>query len=359
MKRRDFVVKGTSGALGAGLAGCSTFRSKKIVISEPEFGPIDLETKLPKPIGTMPKAEIGTTGITVSKFGFGSHLRRELVPLEKYDKVRERIIREAYDLGINFFDVYDVEMKMFQYEPMGRYLAPIINDVVISIRLLPYDGRSLEEEFERDLRMFRRDYIDMVRFNGNLDDWELLLKWKEQGKIRTVGVAIHDPKQLKETLVSLPIDYVILVFNFYHNWYREEPHNFRSLIEDLRERGIGVVTMKPMLGDRLATPFRRIAEQLDETGEVNFPQACLRYIINHDINFDSTLSGMFNPYHLYQNIATFFSPEMSDEERMLLSKVRNVARVNGVSKNLLPEHYRFLEKWVPDSWDDSDLFGSV
>jgi len=356
MQRRDFVVKGTSGALGVGLSGCSTFRSKKIVINKPEFAPIDIETKLPKPVGTMPMAEIGTTGIKVSKFGFGSHLRQELV---KHDKVREWIIREAYDLGINFFDVYDIEHKVFQYEPMGRYLAPIINDVVISISFRPYDGRSFEEEFERDLRLFGRDYIDMVRLQGNLDKWELLLKWKEQGKIRIVGVAIHDPEELNETLAYLPLDYVILVFNFYHNWYAQKPHEFGSLIEDLRKRGIGIITMKPMLGDRLATPFRRIAEQLDETSEVIFPQACLRYIINHDIKVDSTLNGMFNPYHLYQNIAAFFSPEMSDEERTLLSKVRNAAKVNGVSKNLLPKYYQFLEKWVPDSWDDSDLFGIV
>ena len=149
------------------------------------------------------------------------------------------------------------------------------------------------------------------------------------------------------------------MFNYYHNWYAQKPHNFRSLIADLRKRGIGIITMKPMLGDRLATPFRRIAEQLDETGEIIYPQACLRYIINHDIKVDSALNGMFNPYHLYQNIDAFYNPEMSDEERTLLSKVRNVAKVDGVTKNLLPEHYRFLEEYVPDSWDDSDLFGNA
>jgi hypothetical protein len=50
---------------------------------------------------------------------------------------------------------------------------------------------------------------------------------------------------------------------------------------------------------------------------------------------------------------------MSDEERTLLQKVRNVAKVNGVTRNLLPEYYRFLDKWAPDFWDDSDLFGRV
>ena len=41
----------------------------------------------------------------------------------------------------------------------------------------------------------------------------------------------------------------------------------------------------------------------------------------------------------------------------IFKKIRNTARI--ISRHLLPEHYRFLEEWVPDSWDDSDLYGTV
>ncbi|HUT62728.1 MAG TPA: hypothetical protein VMZ04_02105, partial [Anaerolineae bacterium] len=74
---------------------------------------------------------------------------------------------------------------------------------------------------------------------------------------------------------------------------------------------------------------------------------------------DTTLGGMMNPYHLYDNVDAFFHPEMSDAEKKLLKKLREVAKINNVSKNLLPDHYKFLEDLVPDSWDDSDLFGTV
>ncbi len=50
---------------------------------------------------------------------------------------------------------------------------------------------------------------------------------------------------------------------------------------------------------------------------------------------------------------------MSDEERKLLNTVRKVAKINNVSKTLLPEYYQFLEDWTPDSYDDSDLFNST
>ena len=260
---------------------------------------------------------------------------------------------------------------------MGRHLAPMINDVVISITMWPFEGRTIEEELERNLRLFGRDYIDLVRLHAwkNTQDeaelkkqgghrwewWETLFRLKEKGYIRAVGVPVHNHEDIAQSLAELPLDYVILPYNYYHNWYRMEPNNFSSLIADLHEKGIGVITMKPLLGDRLVTPFRRMAARFDKSGEVNLPKAGLRYIINSGNygNIDSTLCGMYNPSHVYENIDAFFNPEMSDEERRLLKTIRKVAKINNVTKSLLPEHYQFLEEWVPDSWNDSDMCGTV
>ena len=81
----------------------------------------------------------------------------------------------------------------------------------------------------------------------------------------------------------------------------------------------------------------------------------MRYVINSGADIDTTLGGMYNPNHIYENIDAYFKPEFSDEERKVLKKIRNTARI--ISKSLLPEHYQFLEDWIPDSCDDSDLFG--
>ena len=47
MKRRRFIEKGTTGALGLGLAGCSAFRNKKFEINKPEQTPINFDKKIP------------------------------------------------------------------------------------------------------------------------------------------------------------------------------------------------------------------------------------------------------------------------------------------------------------------------
>ena len=344
MKRRDFMAIGATGALGMGLAGCSAVRRRKVTLWK-ELAPFT-----PRPEGGMPMGEIGKTGIEVSKFGFGSHMRKDMV---KYEKQREYMIREAYDLGIRIFDVYDREQDCYQYEPMGRFLKPVINEVVISIAILPYDDRNLEQEFERDLRAFGRDYIDMVRCHAYTTDdqhwgfWDTLFKYKEEGKIRAVGVPIHDWENLDLVLREYPIDYVIFPYNFYHNigWLEERPDDFDTLPAKLRMKGIGVITMKPFAGDYLIKPLTDIARYFTSEPEVRLPQAALRYVVNSGLNPDTTFCGMYNLSHVYENIAAYYDPQMSDEEHNLLDNVRQVAQIS--AKAWYPEHYRWLENWVP------------
>ncbi|MDP2983358.1 MAG: aldo/keto reductase [Candidatus Latescibacter sp.] len=358
MKRREFIVQGTTGALAAGLAGCAT-RGREPLRVKQELTLIDLDKKVSRPKGTMPMGELGKTGIKVSKFGFGSHMREDMV---KYTKEREWMVREALDLGVNLFDVYDEESGAFQYEPMGRYLEPVKNQAVISITMYPNKGLTVEQEFENDLRVFRRDYIDMVRLHAwkrprnqkELDDqqghkwewWETLFKYKEKGLIRAVGVSFHRREDIKQPLAELPLDFAILPYNFYHNWTwaAMPPDTVQTLIPAIRKKGIGVICMKPFAGDHLVIPFSRLAAQYDESRTVNFPQACLRHVINSGLDFDTTLVGMFNPYHVYEDIAAYFSPQMSDEERKVLTEIRG--SVHGITADLLPPHYQFLEEWA-------------
>ena len=315
----------------------------------------------------MPMGEIGSTGIKVSKFAFGSHMRGEII---EYEKEREWMIREAYDLGINLFDVYDKEQNCFQYEPMGRHLAPMINDVVISISILPWEGRTLDEELHRDLRLFGRDYIDMVRIHTystedkNWYQWEELFKYKDQGKIRAVGIPIHRPEDIEIPLKNYPIDYVIFPYNFYHNWTwlnwerNHKPYgDYSSMIAMLKEKGIGIVTMKPFTSDWLIHPMINLGKELDETGEVNIAQASLRWIINSGMPVDTTLGGMYYPFHVYEDVDAYYKPRMSQAEADMLKKIRKRAKV--VADNYLPAHYRFLDGWATEGLDDSDLDNMV
>ncbi|HUT62966.1 MAG TPA: aldo/keto reductase, partial [Anaerolineae bacterium] len=317
MKRRDFIKKSVTGTTALGAFGCSTTRPRHIDLELKIAGFSTEVTKSKPSSGTMPSGEIGTTGITVSKFGYGAHLIKEVA---LHEKERQKMIREAYDLGITFFDVYDRGIwEIYQYEPMGRHLAPMINDVVISIMMEPFDGRTLESEFERDLTLFRRDYIDMVRSHAPSPEssywgnWEKLFRLKEKGYIRAVGTPIHYPKDIEIILEQIPIDYVFIPYNFYHNLLADgnKGGNFNPLVAELRKRGIGIITMKPFGSDWFVNSLIKAAETLDETHEISLPQAALRYIINSGLNPDATLGGMYMLDHVYENVEAYYKTEMS------------------------------------------------
>ena len=363
MKRRNFLKQGALGAAGLGAAGCSSMVHQTIELKR-EMAVHSFEVTHPKPSGgTMPTCELGKTGIKVPRFGYGAHMTQELV---KYEKERQVMIREANELGITLFDIYDNgNWNVFQYEPMGRYLAPVINDVVISLNMKPYDGRTCEQEFERALRVLGRDYIDMYRVNAWTPDnpmwkqWEKLFRYKEKGYIRAVGIAIHYEKDLDAILGTIPVDYVIMPFNFYHNllFNGKFAGDLNPIAKRLRKMGIGVIAMKPFGTDWFVTPLINAAKQLDETGEISLPQAMLRYIINSKFNPDTTLGAMYNLDHVYENVVAYYNPKMSGEEKKLLKKMRKVAKVS--SSAWMPDYYKFLENLATDVPDNIDITGTV
>ncbi len=347
MKRRDFITA-AAGLAGAGMAGCSAQKSKSIPLWK-ELAPFYSKPKG----GSMTYSELGNTGIKISNYGFGSHIRAEM---RGYDYQREYIIHEAVDLGVNVFDVYDEEAGVstggsFQYEPFGRQIKPYKDDVLISISFRPSSGRTPEQEFTRALRLFNRDHIDLVRLLRKPDHelYEFLFKKKEQGYIRAVGAPIHDQEHVDMLLGNIPLDYILFPYNFYHSicWLNDDPNDYDNLPTTLREHGIGVMTMKPFGGDYLVQPFINVAKSHLKEPEISFPKAALRYVINSGINPESSLVGMYNLSHLYENAAAYYEPEMTPEETALLDEIKGF--VVNKTQAWLPDHYKWLDTWAPDS----------
>jgi len=307
--------------------------------------------------GGIGKTELGTTGIMVSRFGFGSHVGKPNI-----GQKREYMFREAYDRGITTYDVYDVEGEN-QYGPTGQYLAPVIEETVISISLDPARGLTPEQEIDRARTLFGKDHIDMVRMHlwapDNADFglewwmWEELFRLRDAGKIRAVGIPIHQMSDLEMTLESYPddLDYVVFPYNFYHNigWPPDLLPEFPTLAQDLRTRGIGVVTMKPFAGDYFIDALKGAAHNINP--DLSFTQAALRYVINSGLEPDTTFCGMNQFGEFLENVQAYEEPSMSDDDQALLDEVKVVAEKT--AHVVLPDHYRFLDSWAPKHHGDA------
>jgi len=348
MKRRTFL----SGAASAGAAicagGCASGGGRQVVIKPVmhEFTPDMLKVTVPKPpAGSMPVGELGKTGIKVTKFGFGSHIPKGLIPLEDE---RRKMVRAAFEYGVTTIDCY-----ADQYRALPGHIEPFRDRVVLSTMGGRTETRTAEQELEYILKLFKRDHIDLVRMHCHgpeskqWPDWEVLFKLKEKGYIRAVGVPIHFRNELDLVVKTFPLDFVVFPFNFYHNivYTGKFPGDYMPMARMLREKGIGVVTMKPFASEWFISHLVRAAKDLDPKGEVSPGQAMLRYIINSGLEPDTTLAGMWSVNDVYDGMTAYFKPRMSDEEKKLLDGLRKHAKLT--ESACLPDHYRFLERWTP------------
>jgi predicted aldo/keto reductase-like oxidoreductase len=335
MKRRDMIRKTALGAATLGMGAAIAGAKEKVVIP-----------RLPKPLSReMAYRPLGKTGITVSHLGFGSHLSDENL---KDPKGRDRQVQEAFENGITLFDVYDHGV-FHQFAPMSRSLEGKRAKAVISLVAVQPDVRT---EIEGALRTFHTDVIDLYRIvyrdpdphtKGDAD-LDILFKMKEEGKIRAVGVVAHEEAGLLYTVQNKPVDYIMMPINFHHNkgWFEEGADTYSKVIPICREKGIGILGIKPMGGDPMVA-FAQYSGLLspDYRGP-SYPKAALRFLWqNADIA--SSLPSINTVGELYDDLDTIWRPDFTKVDEEVLKKLSKTA-----DKTLgayLPPKYKWMEKW--------------
>ena len=223
MKRRDMIKKTALGAATLGL-GVSTADAKDTKVIP--------RTPLPTP-RNMAYRTLGKTGIKVSLLGYGSHLTAENL---KDPKGRDRQIQEAFENGVNLFDIYNHSV-FHQFEPMARSLAGKRQQTVLSLVSVEKDVRA---EIEGALRIFNSDFIDLYRivyrdadnYSKGDDDLNILFKMRQEGKIRAVGVVAHEESGVLYAAENTPVDYIMMPINFHHNrgWWDDHPDTYSKVI---------------------------------------------------------------------------------------------------------------------------------
>ncbi|MCS7315167.1 MAG: aldo/keto reductase [Bryobacterales bacterium] len=185
MRRRNFVGR----ILGA-LAGSRSLGSADV-----------------KP-GDIPKRKFGKTGVEVSIIGMAGG-RLAMVSREE----ARRVVRRAWELGINFFDNARSYWDGRAEEVFGEVLAPVRKEIFLTTKTTARSRKAAEAELEASLRALRTDYVDLWQVHalsemkeleeilapgGALEAFEAARK---AGKCRFIGVTgHHDPEVLAEAL---------------------------------------------------------------------------------------------------------------------------------------------------------------
>jgi len=329
MKRRSFLHRSGYAAAALTVGGCSVLRRRRYDNY--------------KPAGTIPRRTLGKTGIAVSMFGFGSHLKPDLIA----DPARrDKMIKTGFEGGINFFDVYD-HSNYLQFKPMGKSLREFRKEAVVSLCAVKKTD-EVQAEIDGALGDFFTDYIDCYRLYTVDDDRiEILERNRSAGKIRAIGVVSHDEKEMMGYIdrYGNVLDYVMIAYNFHHNigLFREKDpvaNDYSALIPRCERMGLGILGIKPMGSDAMVALARERGFFRDP--KANIAQAMLRFVYAVP-EIDCTMTAMNSWEELALNLESAYEPEIRPYERTILDDLSRIAAQTKAA--YLPSHYRWLENW--------------
>jgi len=166
----------------------------------------------------MPKREFGKTGEKLSIVGFGGIVLRN-----NGQEFANRLIQEAYENGINYYDVApgygDAE------ELMGPALKPYRKNSFLACKTNKRNKKESEEELHDSLKKLKTDHFDLYQFHAirTMDDVEKIFgpdgaietfeKARKEGKVKYLGFSAHDEKAALKAMEMFDFDSILYPFN--------------------------------------------------------------------------------------------------------------------------------------------------
>ena len=239
----------------------------------------------------MEYVNLGKTGLKVSRITLGCMTYGAPVMEPKpgrhawtlNEELSQPYLKQALDLGINFFDTANVYSSGESEEVVGRFLKANVRreSVVIATKVhgLMRDepnGKGLSRkailhELDESLRRLKTDYVDLYqihRWDNETpieETLEALHDVVRAGKVRYIGASSMFAWQFTKALYLADLHgwtRFISMQNHYNLLYREEE---REMMGVCAAEGIGVIPWSPQARGRLARPWKSESTKRLET----------------------------------------------------------------------------------------------
>jgi 1-deoxyxylulose-5-phosphate synthase len=317
--------------------------------------------------------KLGSTGLDVSRICLGCMSYgvpdRGGHPWSLDEDASRPFLRQAVELGINFFDTANVYSDGTSEEIVGRLLGEFANrdEIVIATKVFSPMGRgpnlgglsrkAVMSAADASLRRLGTDYIDLYQIHRwdartpIAETLEALHDLVKAGKVRYIGASSMWAWQFSEALYTAEQHgwtRFATMQNHYNLLYREEEREMMPLCV---RQGIGVIPWSPLARGRLTRPWDsstarsetdefgqrlyvaedrqivdRVAAVADARG-VPAAQVALAWLLSRPA-VDAPIVGATKPGHLEDAVAAL-DVELSAEERAQLEEPYVPHRVAG------------------------------
>lgn len=243
----------------------------------------------------MDYVNLGRTGLKVSRICLGC-MTYGKPPAEGEPKAgrhawalneeqSQPFLKQALDLGINFFDTANVYSSGASEEVLGRFLrknvrreAVVVATKVHGVTREEPNGRGLSRkaifyELDQSLRRLEMDYVDLYQihrwdYDTPIDETlEALHDIVKAGKARYIGASSMFAWQFAQSLYMADLHSwtrFVSMQNHYNLLYREEE---REMLGLCKAEGIGVLPWSPLARGRLTRPWQSAPTERLETDQ--------------------------------------------------------------------------------------------
>jgi aryl-alcohol dehydrogenase-like predicted oxidoreductase len=248
---------------------------------------------------------LGKTGMAVHRLGLSASYRPG-----------KQAIYRALDEGLNYFFCYgfDSQMTAVLRDVLNRDRERYVVATGAYNLLVGYP--NLRRTLEKRLRQLGTDYIDVFLFLGVMKGKQFperareeLYRFREEGKIRAVGMSCHDRKFAGQLAAQGALDVLMIRYNAAHRGAEQD------IFPSLQPHNPGVVSYTATRWTYLLRrPRGWPADGLIPTAEM-----CYRFVLSNP-NVHVCMTAPSDPKQLEENLAALRRGPLSSEEMEFMQK---------------------------------------
>jgi len=247
-----------------------------------------------------------------------------------------KVFSAAIDRGLTYVDTAKIYGNA--EEILGHVIPKRRDKLFVVTKVSTDNGAKAQESLEESMRRLKTDHLDLVHIHSigskNIDRvlakdgvLEYLLKQKESGKIRFIGISGHNrPGNFVRMLGTDQIDVIMCVINYAdRNIYDFE----RKVLPEAIKRNVGCIAMKVYVGIKGGFRNHRKGYVGCVTEPARMPQA-----LAYALDLKGVHAAVIGPYTLEQaiqnvEIARKYKPLTEEQRTELLKLGKDIAQEIG------------------------------
>ncbi|GKU25013.1 aldo/keto reductase [Clostridium folliculivorans] len=275
----------------------------------------------------MIKRKFGNTGFEITPVIYGG-----IVSMRDGQEASDNYVSWAIDRGINYFDV--APSYEDAQEKLGKSLIPYRKNIYLACKTTCRMKVDAQKEFEESFRMLHTDYLDVYQMHalskeedvekafGSGGVMEMMVKAKEQGVVRKLGITCHNEAVALKAMSLYDFDTVL----FPLNWHMNLGHDMGTkLCKTAKEKGMGLVGMKQLIerawlnGDeREKSPFPKSWCKPIDLEDKKLRIAAMKYTLSLGVDALVPPGDFVNFSFVVENIDGCLKNPLNDEDLAFL-----------------------------------------